>query len=727
MPLADNTKLMARVPVIPDDFLNKIDHKEHELVMDFEENDLYVKNGGEYINITGKIKDSIKEIQDGSVVVHIVTEDTLPPIKERPTNHWYYVITKSEEFGTGENVAAESYIYYGVVDDTYATEKNYVLIAQNMITGSASLKMMISSGYTACFYVPISLSPRFTDDSGEVITYTIADRLYALNTSSGTYVAYDVYMLNVTASGEITINVDISGSNYFTITFDSNEKSIQGLKLPDPIEVLDGDVIGSISNPTWDEPRYLFTGWSTSSINYTPIDTTTYKPEKDMVLFAWFEFDASANKLEYYANYISDTGMLISPVSMMSADSSESNTVNIIKDPKYLGTFCSVANKDEVISAKKFNGYNTPDGQAVTEDKEQLVFLYTPIEYSIKYELDGGKLNAEVKEKYTVEDSYIPPIPVKENHTFNGWNPEKIEPGTTGDIIFTASYIENAVLIDGASLNKVFNDIQKTSMNEVNDTVPQKEQIMAIQIASSLPSTSIAPYNISSTSSPIYAWWVDSAKAVMIYSNLPIYCNNDMSGAFEGCSALRDISALEYWTCKENTKITNLFKDCILLSDTDPVENWANGKFSDFSGAFDNTVALSAGRIPTWYRWFETIYYSSVNGGYQLDIVRDNFIPGQELYPKSFEGYNSPTSPIVIDKPNEIYTFNYNPIEYNISYVLNGGTLVDTKKEKYTIEDDSYFPPAPYKEGFVFDRWIPECIESGNVGNVTFIAQYRNE
>ena len=80
-----------------------------------------------------------------------------------------------------------------------------------------------------------------------------------------------------------------------------------------------------------------------------------------------------------------------------------------------------------------------------------------------------------------------------------------------------------------------------------------------------------------------------------------------------------------------------------------------------------------------------------------------------------------------MDKPNEIYTFNYNPIEYNISYVLNGGTLVDTKKEKYTIEDDSYFPPAPYKEGFVFDRWIPECIESGNTGNVTFIAQYRNE
>ena len=40
--MADNKKYMARVPIIPDDFENKDEHKNHELVMDFIENDIYV-------------------------------------------------------------------------------------------------------------------------------------------------------------------------------------------------------------------------------------------------------------------------------------------------------------------------------------------------------------------------------------------------------------------------------------------------------------------------------------------------------------------------------------------------------------------------------------------------------------------------------------------------------------------------------------------------------------
>ena len=39
--MADNKKYMARVPIIPDDFANKDEHKDHELVMDFESNDIY--------------------------------------------------------------------------------------------------------------------------------------------------------------------------------------------------------------------------------------------------------------------------------------------------------------------------------------------------------------------------------------------------------------------------------------------------------------------------------------------------------------------------------------------------------------------------------------------------------------------------------------------------------------------------------------------------------------
>ena len=60
--MVDNTKLMARIPIIPEDFVNKEQHKTNELVMDYLTNDLYVKTEDGYVNITGNIKEEIKKI-----------------------------------------------------------------------------------------------------------------------------------------------------------------------------------------------------------------------------------------------------------------------------------------------------------------------------------------------------------------------------------------------------------------------------------------------------------------------------------------------------------------------------------------------------------------------------------------------------------------------------------------------------------------------------------------
>ena len=56
---SDNTKYVARVPIVPDDLANTNEHVDHELVMDFPNDDLYVKYGNAYSNITGKIKERI--------------------------------------------------------------------------------------------------------------------------------------------------------------------------------------------------------------------------------------------------------------------------------------------------------------------------------------------------------------------------------------------------------------------------------------------------------------------------------------------------------------------------------------------------------------------------------------------------------------------------------------------------------------------------------------------
>lgn len=743
----DNKKYTARVPIVPDSFQNKQDHKDKELVMDFDNNDLYIFINGGYINITGQIRDAIKDIQDGSVVVHVVTEDTLPPIKDRERNHWYYVIESAEPIGGDKDtVAVTNYIYYGVVENEYYGDNNYLLIGQNVFTGTQTVKVTIGEGYTACFYVPVNLEPRFTNaDSGESFSYNLVDRIYALNTTVGSYVAYDVYMLEIPITGDYNINVDISGTDYYTITFSSNYPDIPGLTLPDDIEVQAGDVIGTIADPIWGEPRYTFMGWSTSSVIYTPIDPLRYEPESSMQLFAWFEFNASTNMIGTYSTYISSTNNapsaktysslskavsnnMISLMSLSDTKEAESSNkdsgITIIQNPTVIGQSCSMVNVDEVVMPKTIEGYNKPEGQVATEDNEHLVFVYDPIKYNISYVLDGGEFNdfrkSILKTEYTIEDTYTPPKPEKKNYTFKGWQPEKIEKGTTGDIIFTAAWKAFPVTVTGKRLREIISTIGQTA--GIDEDI--SDQVMAIQKCNTKPTTNDNAVNISSTTTPIYAWYVDSSKSINLYwGDETPYCNDDMSGAFENMINLRDISALYYFKCNEGTNIENLFSGCILLTNLDPVTEWANGNFSNFDNAFKDTNAITVGRVPSWYRWNATIDYTSVKGPV-LETSQSQYIPGQVVYPKKFTAYQLPKQTITIDEPDKTYRFDYNPVEYDIKYILNGGIMAGGKT-KYTIDDETYFPPQPIRDGYDFMGWIPEYIPKGEYGNITFVAKWK--
>lgn len=293
-----NTKYVARIPVVPDDFENQNNHKEHELVMDFENDDLYIKKNNGYVNITGKIKEDIKEITDGSSVIHIVTEQTVPPINERKINHWYYIITRSKD-QSGELIPTNKYIYYGVIKTPYG-ENNNLLIGQNVTIESDVVQFTILDGYCPCFYIPINYTASFIlTNTSDSINYTIQDRIYAINTISGTYEAYDVYVLDLTVPGEYAVTLTINGQNIFTITFGTNIETIPGLILPDPISVQYGDTIGFVQEPIKEDPHYDFQGWSISKYSFIPINTETYQPEENVVLYAWYEYNEGNGEIPY--------------------------------------------------------------------------------------------------------------------------------------------------------------------------------------------------------------------------------------------------------------------------------------------------------------------------------------------------------------------------------------------------------------------------------------------
>ena len=386
---------------------------------------------------------------------------------------------------------------------------------------------------------------------------------------------------------------------------------------------------------------------------------------------------------------------------------------------KTLGKFCSVANYNELIIPKTFPGYITPPPQALKEDGQKIQFKYTPIKYNIKYNLDGGEFKDSTEKKtYTVEDTYTPPVPVKEGYTFVNWSPDKIPSGTmVDDFTFTAKWAVNAQLCTGKELNEIFDLL-------VNAQDVLLSHVSAIRNSLVPPGESDTAVDISTTTNEIKAWYNKDANVILIYCKDTIYCNPDMSSAFKGMSNLMYIADMAKWVCPEGANIKDLFKDCVMLADLRGVNDWANGIFSDFTGAFDGTVALESGRVPLWYRWTSTVKYVSKSGKVLADDMVADLIPGQLVYAKNINGYNYIVPSIRIDAPNTVYVFEYEPIIYEIFYNIDDATL-ENPKVAYTIEDETYYPPQPYKDGATFISWKPLCLPAGTSNNFTFTAIFQ--
>ena len=76
----------------------------------------------------------------------------------------------------------------------------------------------------------------------------------------------------------------------------------------------------------------------------------------------------------------------------------------------------------------------------------------------------------------------------------------------------------------------------------------------------------------------------------------------------------------------------------------------------------------------------------------------------------------------------EIYA-RFMPIEYQITYELNGGVLNETPMTTYNVESSDYVLPLPTKAHFQFDGWknqdsIVTKISKGTTGDITLVATW---
>ncbi|MBQ2117230.1 MAG: InlB B-repeat-containing protein, partial [Lachnospiraceae bacterium] len=83
-------------------------------------------------------------------------------------------------------------------------------------------------------------------------------------------------------------------------------------------------------------------------------------------------------------------------------------------------------------------------------------------------------------------------------------------------------------------------------------------------------------------------------------------------------------------------------------------------------------------------------------------------------------------------RQNETITAVLTPIEYDITYVLDGGTNATENPAKYTIETDNIALASPTKDGATFDGWYydssfvtkVDIISKGSYGNITLYAKW---
>ena len=612
-------KYTARIPIIPDSLFNKQEHKINELVMDRENYDIYVKTVDGYHNITGTIRESVEEIQDGSVVIELCTEDTLPNVKDRKRNHWYYVITKSKEKVTNQAVSIK-YIYYGAVDETYYEDKSYMLIAHNMITDPDTVKLNVPEGYRACFYIPVVYLPTFTNtETNEEIKFSVQDRLYVMN-PDGTFESYDVYMSDQSYLGEIFVSLSFIDNNSYTITIKPNYTGIGGYKYKDYSLVRVGNPIGALEDPSWTEYRYVFRGWSLEKANYVPFDPATYIPRMDTTIYAYFDYVALDEVLEYNIKHVSTTG-------------------------RVLKELYTVGYPNAVIEPLSFEGYVSPTNtHTLTERYQVITFTYTPIEYNITYNLDGGRLS-NPKTKYTIEDIVTPDAPTKEGYAFDRWRPFRINRGTTGDFTFTASWTIGGILVAGATLRSrilALNSSIKTTMTTVETSIfPPEASNNAVEV--------------STNSASIKMWYNPTSKSLKFYSEHEIQFNSNSEGIFEGFTKLRTIDDLESFKVPLNFNIKSLFKGCISLVSLSSLESWGSVDSIVFDNAFTNTGAANANRLPSWYVWPCTVRYFYESTILKAEVVYKT--PNATFYPTTDEldDYTIPTVACTLTESGQIF------------------------------------------------------------------------
>ncbi len=323
-----------------------------------------------------------------------------------------------------------------------------------------------------------------------------------------------------------------------------------------------------------------------------------------------------------------------------------------------------------------FKGW-TVDGESLVSFPYKLTAnttfdaVYDPIEYKIEYDLDGGTENVFYPnpEKYSAANPKTFSKPSKSGYTFDGWYYNNIKITRSNDLLGKG-------------------DVTLTAKwNKTEYTID---------------------YNLNGGK-------IDSFTQKFTYDSDDIVIPNPTRYGYEFIG----------WNVNESEE---LVKDFVVKSGTTSNQSLnAKWKLINYSITYELDGGTNNINNKTTYNLidYSVHFYNPSRNGYEFIGWSSSIFEGVKKGISLYFGDGT------IECQDFTITANWKPIEYSISYSLNGGFSTGNNPSKYTIEDEVTIPYNPRKKGYTFSGWKMNDekelisngkLEIGTYEDLTFVA-----
>ena len=361
------------------------------------------------------------------------------------------------------------------------------------------------------------------------------------------------------------------------------------------------------------------------------------------------------------------------------------------------------------------------------------------IEYTITLDTNGGPNVSPIK--YTVEDSFTLPYPLRPGYEFAGWTLDGsgmlpattliIYYGTTGDLHYKAEWrlAEYTITLDlngGSGQEKVVYTITDEDFELPTPTRNGYEFVGWTGERITTPQTSVKIPKGSTGNKAYTANW-----KVIRYTIITL-----LEGGNAGSSGAYVYTVEETFTLPTPTRTGYTFWGWTGEGITKPqpsvtiprgstgdktyIENWVETGYTI-------TLDLNGGSGK------EKVIYTMTDEDFELPTPTRN---GYEFVGWTGERITTPQTSVKIPKGstgNKAYTANWEVIRYTITLVTNGGAVIASIR--YTVEDSVTLPIPPERPGYEFAGWVldgsgqfpstPMIIPEGSTGDRIYEAEWR--